>query len=101
MQTIWLSPTEYVTGDPSLNVSYPFVSHSETVVTSQSIGDLKWISMGLRLSEGVSIEDVIICYQVSNAGSLISQVRLVEMRVPGQALVIHDDSTVLHWQMNQ
>jgi|GEM_PF-3065100 len=95
MQTLWLSPTGWVSGDPSLVISYPFVSHPDTIVTCKSIGDFKWISMGLRLPEGVSIEDVIICYQVSNARSFISQVRFAEMRTPNQAIVIYDDGTHL------
>jgi hypothetical protein len=49
--TIWLSPTDFVTGDSTLQISYPYVSHSNTVVTCTTPGDLKWISMDLRLPE--------------------------------------------------
>jgi hypothetical protein len=51
MQSIWFAPTNYVTGDPSLLVSYPSVSHPGTIVESQSTGDLKWIAMSLSLKE--------------------------------------------------
>jgi hypothetical protein len=95
MQTIWLSPTNFVTGDPTLRVSYPFVSHSSTVVTCTATGDLKWVSVGLRLPPDVQIEAVIICYEVSNARSFISQVRLTEMTTPDHANVIHDDPSHL------
>jgi hypothetical protein len=89
-ETIWVSPTEYVTGDASLEISYPFAGHPNTIVTSKTPGDLKWFSMGLRLPQNVSIEDIIICYQVSNKRSFISQVRLSEMGAPDQAT--HDTS---------
>ena len=95
MQTIWLSPTEYITGDPTLQISYPFVSHPETIVTCTTPGDLKWLSMGLRLPPRVRIEELKICYQVSNPTSYISQVRLLVMDTPDQANVIYDDGTDL------
>jgi hypothetical protein len=91
MQTVWLSPTDYITGDRSLQISYPSVSHPSTIVTSKKTGDFKWISMGLNLPENITIEELIICYQVSNARSFISQVRLSEMATPDQALVRYDD----------
>jgi hypothetical protein len=100
-ETIWLSPTEYVSGDSSLEISYPFVSHPNTMVTSKTPGDLKWVSMGLRLPPNVSIEEISVCYQITSKSpneqpqSFISQVRLVEMDTPDQALVIHDDPTDL------
>lgn len=101
MQTISFSPTAYVTGDPTLRISYPFVSHPSTVITCTSAGDLKWVSMGLHLPPNVSVEEVTICYQISNLNSkippksFISQVRLVEMSTPNQAIVHHDDPTDL------
>src|SRR5262249_47494194 len=60
-----------------------------------------WISLGLPLPPNVSVEAVTICYQISNpdpqtpATSSISQVRLVEMNTPDQAIVRHDDPTEL------
>jgi hypothetical protein len=99
--TIWLSPTEYVSGDPSLEISYPFVGHPNTIVTAKAPGDLKWISMGLRLPPNVSIEEISVCYQITSKSpidqpqSFISQVRLIEMDRSDQALVIHDNPTDL------
>jgi hypothetical protein len=95
VQTIWLSPTDYVTGDPTLRLSYPFVSHPGTVLSCTVPGDFKWVSMGLLLPPHVKIDEVIICYEVSNPQSFISQVRLVEMTAPNQATVRHDDPTDL------
>lgn len=95
METLWLSPTGYVTGDPTLQISYPFVSHPSTVVTCVTPGDLKWISMGLPLLSSRSIKEVSICYQLRNPQSFISQVRLTQMTTPNQAVVQHDDGTDL------
>ena len=95
MQTIWLSPTNYVTGDPTLRVSYPFVSHPSTIAACTAPGDYKWVSMDLRLPPNVQIEEVIVCYEVSNARSFISQTRLAEMTTPDHATVVHDDPTHL------
>jgi hypothetical protein len=91
MQTIWLSPTDFVTGDPTLQINYPSVAHPGTVVTCNAPGDLKWVSMDLRLAPGLQIVQVDICYQLSNGRSFISQVRLTEMTTPDHATVIHDD----------
>ena len=95
MQTIWLSPTNYVTGDPTLRMSYPFASHPSTIVTCMTPGDFKWISMGLRLPANVQIKQVIICYEVTNSRSFIAQTRLAEMTTPDHANVVHDDPTHL------
>jgi hypothetical protein len=93
--TIWFSPTAYVTGDPSLQISYPYVAHPATEVKCSSPGDLKWIYMDLPLPLGAKIEAVNLCYQVSNPRSFISQIRLTEMSTPNTAYVRHDDPTDL------
>src|SRR5229473_8259455 len=95
MQTHWLSPTGYVTGDPTLQISYASVSHPGTIVTCTSPGDLKWVSIGLPLPQNITIDQVTVCYELSNAQSFISQVRLVEMTTPNLAVVRHDDATDL------
>jgi hypothetical protein len=91
MQTIWLSPIDFVTGDPTLGISYPWAAHPSALVTCNAPGDLKWVSMDLKPPPDLQIEEVDICYQVSNSRSFISQVRLTEMTTPNQARVIHDD----------
>ena len=95
MKTIWLSPTSYVTGDPTLRVSYPFASHPSTIVTCTTPGDFKWVSMGLHLPSNAQIEQVVICYAVTNSRSFIAQTRLAEMTTPNHANVLHDDPTHL------
>jgi hypothetical protein len=95
MQTHWLSPTGYVTGDTTLQISYASVSHPCTIITCTSSGDLKWVSIDLPLHQNITIDQVTVCYELSNAQSFISQVRLVEMTTPNQAVVRHDDPTDL------
>ena len=46
------------------------------------------MSMGLHLPENSKIEEIIICYQLSNSQSFISQIRLTEMKTPDHATVI-------------
>jgi hypothetical protein len=93
--TIWLSSTDFVTGDPTLQIRYPSVNHPSTDITSTEVGDLKWILIGLRLPQDVRIEELTICYQVSNPQSFISQIRLTEMKTPNQAIVRYDEVTML------
>ncbi len=87
MQTIWLSPTGFVSGDPTIKINYPSVFHPSTVVTCSLPGDLKWVSIDLRVPANATIENVIICYKVSNPASFISQIRIAELMTPDHATV--------------
>src|SRR6266487_2802574 len=93
--TFWLSPTDFVSGDPSLIINHPSVSHPSTVVTCNDPGDFKWVSMSLRLPANATIEEITICYQLTSKNSFISQIRLAEIKTPDHATVRHDDSTDL------
>jgi len=94
-QTLWISPTEWISGDPTLRLSYPSVHHPAVEITATTPGDLKWVFVGLRLPAGILIKAVRVCYQLSSKKSFISQVRLTEMQAPDVALVRHDDATDL------
>src|SRR6516225_3268174 len=72
METNWLSPNNYTSGDPSLDLSYPYVNHPSTTITSKTVGDSKWVSLSLNLPEAVTIQQVVVCYQLSNARSFIA-----------------------------
>jgi hypothetical protein len=39
MPTIWFSPTEYASGEPTFQLSYPSGTHPGTYVTCTSPGD--------------------------------------------------------------
>ena len=93
--TQWLSPTDFVTGDESLRIAYPSVTHPAVEVKATTAGDLKWISLGLKIAPFREIIAVHVCYQLSNSRSFISQIRLAEMQTPDHAVVHHDDGTEL------
>ena len=94
-KTLWVSPTDWVSGEATLRINYPSVERPATEITTTARGDLKWVFLGLHLPPCTEIKAVRINYQVSNSRSFISQVRLTEMTTPDRALVRHDDPTDL------
>lgn len=96
--TVWLSPLNFVSAArpdrDTLTLVRGFVGDS-LQITSSEPGDLKWISLSLPVPSNRTINKVMVCYQLSDAGSFISQVRLTEMKEPPSAVVRHDDPTDL------
>jgi hypothetical protein len=101
MDILWSSPTDYVTGDPRLRLSYPFAGHPSMVVTAKSRGENMWVAMGLHLPPRVSIDEVSICYQVSQQRSCITAVRLSELDIPDYPIVRHLDTSPLNGTTSQ
>jgi parallel beta-helix repeat protein len=95
MRSVWLSPTEFVSGDPTLLIEYPSVSGPGTVVRCSSPGSSKWVSIGVNLPGVLQVRAITVCYQTLGGGSSIEQVRLTDMAEPSTALVIHDDAISL------
>jgi len=104
MPLIWQSPTDYVSGNPSLQIAYsrferpPFGRtrfEPSTVVTPGQTGGFTWITIGLHLPQNCRIIAVLICYQLSSPNSYISHLQLTEMSTPDLATVIHDDTSGL------
>ena len=92
--TYWTSAIGAITTDPTLNLIRG--AFGDTLeVTSSSAGDLKWITLPLLLPADRVIKRVVVCYQISDPGSLISQVRLTKETLPPSAVVHHDDPTDL------
>lgn len=89
-KTLWISATDFVTGDPTLQISYPYVQHPGVEITATETGDFKWVNLGLRLPPCSEIKAVRVCYQLSDPGSFISQVRLTKMQTPERAVVLRD-----------
>lgn len=89
--TLWFSPTDVVTGENALTVSHPSVKHPAVEITAKLPGDLNWIYLALEVAPYHEINAIRVCYQLSNTGTFISQVRLVEMQTPDVAIVRHDD----------
>lgn len=96
METFWLGPDDYVTGDPTLRIDHPYFDQPHTAIKCTKLtGDPKWISMAIHLPPSARVEPLIVCYQVSNSRSYISQIRLSELSTPATARVRHDDRTRL------
>lgn len=93
--THWLNPVDFVTGDRSLKINSPSVAHPGVEIKAKTPGDSKWIFLGLTIPPNQDIQALQVCYQLSNPRSFISQIRLIEMRTPDQAIVHHDDTTDL------
>lgn len=91
-QTLWLSPHQMVDVDGALNIA-PY--GGAVIVSSSTVGDLQWISLGLNLPTNLTIDSVIINYQLTNAASFISQVRLAESRLVQQSVYFDDGTDLL------
>jgi hypothetical protein len=96
MPTFWLNPTDLVTNDPSLRISFP-PDHGGGVITSTRIGDF-WVSLGALLPFPARIDGLVVCYQIVGAptpANSIQQTRLLALTAPGSETVLFDDPTVL------
>lgn len=93
-QTIWFSPYEIipVAGNVNLNIQ-PY--GGAVIVTSNTSGDLQWIIRGLNLPSNQTIDSVIINYQLTNAASYISQVRIAYSQLIQQYVMIDDGTDLL------
>jgi hypothetical protein len=92
--TTWLSPLYFQPTDQNVSI---IQSSPNTAVAVQSaiVGDFQWITMGLNLRSDQLIDSIIVCYQLTNSASYISQVRLTSMTTPDAAYIIVDDPTDL------
>jgi hypothetical protein len=90
-----LSLARWVPGDPTVTLTGPSDAHSSLIVQSQTASDRQWIVIGLPVSPGQALDAVELCYQASDEGTVIRQVRLVEYLDPARGLVVHDDATAL------
>jgi hypothetical protein len=95
MKSLMLNGIGFVTGDPTLKLNYPFVSHVGFQINASATGDLKWVSMMLPLNKGEIVNGIRITYRNTNVRSFISQIRLVELVSSNTAIVRHDDGTDL------
>jgi hypothetical protein len=97
--TVWYSPLAMIadeTGSGSSNLALSRGAFGNTLrVTTSAAGDLQWLSLPLLVQDNLVIKAVKVCYDLSDASSFISQVRLAEETVPPSATVQHDDGTDL------
>jgi hypothetical protein len=93
--TLWISALGFIAPDGSALAIRRGAMGNTTQVMTPRAGDLQWILLPLTVPSTASIKAVIVCYQLSNARSFISQVRLSEESTPPSALVRHDDGADL------
>ncbi len=94
-EILWLSPTDFVTGDNSLKIIYPSATNPAVKIRSLNPGNQKWISLGLKIPPFQEINAIHVCYQLSNSRSFISEIRLVEFQTPNLPSERHKDDTDL------
>ena len=80
-----------VSGDPTIQISSPFVFHPGVQITVTEPGDAKWIYMMLPLPKGSLIEEIRVAHHSSGIQSKVTHVRLVEQREPVAAEVLYDN----------
>jgi hypothetical protein len=105
-QLIWINHLSFLAGDPSVQTSFNAVNSgvggglSGLIIQSTSIGDTatpggnKVVETGLQTPPGLKIKGVRVCYELSNARSFITQIRLSQLQnPPSSAIVRLDDAT--------
>ena len=105
---MWINYLDLLPGDPSVTTSFNVVSSgvgsglSGLVIQSSTTGAIaqggggKGLETGLEIPPGFLIKGVRVCYELSNARSFISQIRLSQLQnPPSTALVLLDDPTDL------
>lgn len=103
-QLMWIDHLGFLAGDPSVNVSFNAVNSgvggglSGLIVQSTTTGEdadgggNKVIETSLAVPPGYLVDGVRVCYELSNASSFISQIRLAQVQdPPATALVLLDD----------
>ena len=89
-QTLMLHAVGFVTGDPTIQIDYPFILHPSVQVSSTKAGDNKWIYMMLPIPKWSLITHIMIAYKKTGIQNCLSRIRLVEQRDPVSATVVHN-----------
>ena len=105
-QVMWIDHLSLLPGDPSVSTSNNAVNsgvggglaalvvESSTTGENASGGGNKVVWTALEIPPGFSVVGLRICYELTNARSFISQVRLAQVQdPPASALVLLDDPT--------
>jgi hypothetical protein len=105
---MWIDHLDLLPGDPSVITSFNAINSgvgsglSGLIIQSNTTGDTapgggnKVVEMGLEVPPGFLIKGVRVCYELSNARSFITQIRLAQVQnPPSTALVLMDDATHL------
>jgi hypothetical protein len=104
---LWLNHLDFLAGDPSVQTSFNAISSgvggglSGLIIKSTTVGDTaagggnKVVEMGAtEVPPGYQITGVRVCYELSDAKSFITQIRLDQVQnPPASAVVKLDDGT--------
>lgn len=105
---MWINHLDFVPGDPSVTTSFNAVNSgvggglSGLIINSTTTGETaggggnKVVEQGLQVPPGYLVTGVRVCYELTNPGSFISQIRIAQVQdPPAMALVQLDDGTDL------
>ena len=105
---MWINHLDLLPGDPSVTTSFNAISSgvggglSGLVIHSSTTGEVgqgggnKVVETGTEVPPGYRIQGVRVCYELSNARSFISQIRLSQVQDPPATAVVRlDDGTDL------
>ena len=105
---MWINHLDMLAGDPSVQVSFNAITSgvggglSGLIIESDAVGDTapsggnKVVEKGTLVPPGWLVTGVRTCYELSDARSFITQVRLAQVQdPPAQAIVRLDDGTDL------
>jgi hypothetical protein len=89
-QTLMMHAVGLVSGDPTIQISSPFVFHPGVQITVTEPGNAKWVYMMLPLPKGSLIEEITVACHSSGIQNRVTHIRLVEQREPVAADVLYD-----------
>jgi hypothetical protein len=105
-QLMWIDHLELLPGDSSVTTTHDAVSsgvggglaalvvHSSTTGENASGGGNKVVWRGLQVPPGFDVVGVRLCYELTNARTYVSQVRIAQVQnPPASAVVLLDDPT--------
>lgn len=103
---MWIDPLDFLPGDSSVDTSFNAVSSgvggglSGLIIQSTTTGDTgssggnKVVEKGIQVPPGYLLKSVRVCYELANARSFITQIRLAQVQnPPSSATVLLDDAT--------
>lgn len=105
---LWINHLSLLPGDPSVTTTFNAVNSgvggglAGLVIQSTTTGDVaedggnKVVWTALEVPLGLQVVGVRLCYELSNARSYVTQIRLAQVQdPPATALVLLDDATPL------
>lgn len=105
-QVMWIDHLSLLPGDASVTTTHDAVNsgvggglaalvvHSSTTGENAQGGGNKVVWCGLQVPPGFNVVGVRLCYELTNARSFVSQVRIAQVQnPPASAVVLLDDPT--------